>query len=121
MDAVKQRSRCRTLIAVATLGASHSTIRQDGIMATARSDEMSKALDGPAPDIGAIEAFVAVHYGRLLGLAGLVCGDATQAEDIVQTALERTWRSRTAIRDDERVRPWLETTTPRQSPSSCNP
>ena len=77
-------------------------------MATARSDEMSKTLDGASPDISALEAFVAVHYGRLLGLAGLVCGDATHAEDIVQTALERAWRSRTTIRDDERIRPWLD-------------
>ena len=77
-------------------------------MASARSDEITTRLDERSSDIVGLEAFVAVHYGRLLGLAGLVSGDAAAAEDIVQTALERAWRSRRALRDGERLRPWLD-------------
>ena len=56
----------------------------------------------------ALEAFIAAHYPRLVGLAGLVCGDVASAQDIVQTALERAWRSRGALRDDASLRPWLD-------------
>ena len=56
----------------------------------------------------ALEAFFTAHHGRLLRLAGLVCGDVASAEDIVQTALERAWRSRRSINDDARLRPWLD-------------
>jgi RNA polymerase sigma-70 factor (ECF subfamily) len=56
----------------------------------------------------AIEAFVATHYPRLIGLAGLVCGEVGAAEDIVQAALERAWRSRGALREDASLGPWLD-------------
>ena len=79
-------------------------------MAGARSDglKMTEKLDATAPDGQALEAFFVVHYGRLVGLAGLVCGDVASAEDIVQIALERAWRSRSALRDGERLRQWLD-------------
>lgn len=78
---------------------------------TTRSDELDGRLEGASGTAGgtmAPEAFVALHYARLLGLAGLVCGDSARAEDIVQTALERAWRSRGSLRDGERLRPWLD-------------
>ena len=56
----------------------------------------------------ALESFIAVHYPRLIGLAGLVCGDVASAEDIVQTAIERAWRSREALRDDASLGSWLD-------------
>lgn len=55
----------------------------------------------------ALKAFVADHYDRLIGLAGLVSGNLRSAEDIVQSALERAWRSRRSLRDSDRLRPWL--------------
>lgn len=69
---------------------------------------MPEKLDAPAPDGQAIEAFFALHYARLVGLAGLVCGDVASAEDVVQIALERAWRSRSGLRDGDRLRPWLD-------------
>jgi RNA polymerase sigma-70 factor (ECF subfamily) len=69
---------------------------------------MTKRLDGSVRDTRALEEFFVVHYARLVGLAGLVCGDIAAAEDIVQTALERAWRSRGAITDEERLKPWLD-------------
>ncbi len=77
-------------------------------MAGVRITDMTETPDATAGDRRALETFFADHYGRLVGLAGLVCGDITSAEDIVQTALERAWRSRHAILDDARMRPWLD-------------
>ncbi len=77
-------------------------------MAGVQSDGITNGLDETAREALAMEAFVAVHHERLLRLAGLVCGDVASAEDIVQTALERAWRSRQAISADERLRPWLD-------------
>ena len=77
-------------------------------MAGARSDHMTEPLGTTAPDLVGFEGLVTEHYGRLVGLAGLVSGDVASAEDIVQTALERAWRSRASLRGDERLRPWLD-------------
>ena len=57
---------------------------------------------------GDLEVFIAQHYRRLLALAGLVCGDSGSAEDIVQSALERAWRARGTLREDDRLRAWLD-------------
>jgi len=71
-------------------------------------DSTPDGLDAPASRTQSMAAFVALHYERLVGLAGLVCGDLGSAEDIVQTALERAWRSREALQDDARLRQWLD-------------
>ena len=60
-----------------------------------RTAEASKA-DTDA----AIAAFVAQHYDRLLGLARLICRDASDAADAVQLGLEQAWRKRAALRDE---------------------
>lgn len=56
----------------------------------------------------AIAAFVAEHYDRLLRVARLVCRDMADAADAVQVGLEQAWRKRAALRDDTRLRPWLD-------------
>jgi RNA polymerase sigma-70 factor (ECF subfamily) len=56
----------------------------------------------------ALDRFVREHYPRLVRLAGLVCGRTSDAEDAVQAGLERAWRHRTALRDRDRLRPWLD-------------
>lgn len=61
------------------------------------------------------ERFVAEHYPRLVGLAGLIGGDVAAAEDIVQTALERAWRSRGSLRDEDGLRPWLDRIVAREA------
>jgi RNA polymerase sigma-70 factor, ECF subfamily len=50
---------------------------------------------------------VETHYRRLINLALLICRDPSDAEDAVQTALERAWRHRAAIRDPAKATPWL--------------
>jgi RNA polymerase sigma-70 factor (ECF subfamily) len=56
----------------------------------------------------ALETFVFEHYGRLIRLAALVCRSVDEAEDAVQSALERAWRRRDALRDPASLRPWLD-------------
>ena len=56
----------------------------------------------------AIGVFVTEHYDRLLRLARLICRDSSEAADAVQIGLEHAWRSRSALRDAERVGPWLD-------------
>jgi RNA polymerase sigma-70 factor (ECF subfamily) len=62
-----------------------------------------------------LEAFVAVHYRRLVRLAGIVCADRTDAQDAVQNALERAWRNRASLRDGGRIKPWLDAIVVRES------
>ncbi len=63
-------------------------------------------------DVAALDhelvSFVGDHYGRLIRLAALVCHDVRDAEDAVQTALERAWRSRRTLREQGRMKPWLD-------------
>jgi RNA polymerase sigma-70 factor, ECF subfamily len=67
---------------------------------TTRSDEY--------PVDVALTTFVVEHYARLLGLARLVCRDANDAADAVQLGLEQAWRKRSSLRDEARMRPWLD-------------
>ena len=71
------------------------TVGQAAEVADARSD-------------AALAAFVAEHYGRLLGLARLICRDTGDAADAVQIGLEQAWRKRASLRDESLMRPWLD-------------
>jgi RNA polymerase sigma-70 factor, ECF subfamily len=55
-----------------------------------------------------IEEFVAVHYDRLIRLATLVCRDQMDSADAVQSGLEQAWRKRHTLRDETRLKPWLD-------------
>ncbi|HEX5826987.1 MAG TPA: RNA polymerase sigma factor [Candidatus Limnocylindrales bacterium] len=59
--------------------------------------------------------FVGEHYERLLGLARLICRDTSDAADAVQLGLEQAWRSRASLRDEERLRPWLDRIVAREA------
>ncbi|MCK2218741.1 SigE family RNA polymerase sigma factor [Actinomadura sp. ATCC 31491] len=54
-------------------------------------------MNGGEHDFG---AFVAARATSLLRTAYLACGDETEAEDLLQTALERTYRNWDRIRHD---------------------
>jgi RNA polymerase sigma-70 factor (ECF subfamily) len=64
------------------------------------------AVVGAASD--QLEAFVSEHYSRLIRLAALVCRSVDEAEDVVQSAFERAWRQREALREPASLRPWLD-------------
>lgn len=70
------------------------------------------ASDNAAADI---EAFVYEHYPRLIRLAALVCRNGDEAQDAVQTALERAWRGRSSLKDPARIKPWLDRIVVRES------
>jgi DNA-directed RNA polymerase specialized sigma24 family protein len=72
-------------------------------MTVGRTAEVERARSDAA-----IAAFVAEHYDRLLRLARLVCRDTSDAADAVQVGLEQAWRKRSTLRDDARVRAWLD-------------
>jgi len=74
----------------------------------ARTRSMTGAVRSAADDAAGFDVFVSSHHRRLVGLAALVSGDLEGAEDVVQTALERAWRSRAAMRSPEGLRPWLD-------------
>jgi len=63
---------------------------------------------GAALDAATLDAFVRVHHDRLVSLARLVCLDASEAGDAVQTALEQAWRRRNGLRDPDALRSWLD-------------
>jgi RNA polymerase sigma-70 factor, ECF subfamily len=63
----------------------------------------------------AIGAFVTDHYDRLLRLARLICRDSSDAADAVQIGLEHAWRGRSALRDADRVGPWLDRIVAREA------
>lgn len=59
--------------------------------------------------------FVLANNDRLIRLAGLVCRNVADAEDAVQAALERAWRSQGSLRDPQRLKPWLDRIVVRES------
>jgi RNA polymerase sigma-70 factor, ECF subfamily len=60
-----------------------------------------------AGDPHAFEALIQSRIGRLHATASLVLHDRTLAEDAVQEALVRAWRSLPRLRDPERFDAWL--------------
>jgi RNA polymerase sigma-70 factor, ECF subfamily len=84
-------------------------------MTVSRTDDLTETLQPGTDRARTLEAFFEAHYTRLVGLAGLVCGEVASAEDIVQTALERAWRSRGSLHDEARLRPWLDRVVVREA------
>ena len=70
------------------------------------------ADDASVPDAASVEdqlaAFFEAHYERMVRLAGLVCRGGVVAEDAVQAAMEQAWRRRSSLRDQGRMRWWLD-------------
>ena len=63
---------------------------------------------GAALDAATLDGFVREHHDRLVGLARLVCLDASEAGDAVQSALEQAWRRRRGLRDPDALGSWLD-------------
>lgn len=58
---------------------------------------------------------MATHYRRLVRLAGLVCLDTSEAQDAVQNALIRAWRSHHRLREQDRLKAWLDAIVVREA------
>ena len=63
----------------------------------------------------ALGAFVAEHYDRLVRLAYLICRHGPDAADAVQRGLEQAWRRRATLRDEDRLRPWVDRVVVREA------
>lgn len=63
----------------------------------------------------AVEAFVAEHYDRLLRLAWLICRNGPDSADAVQRGLEQAWRRRSTLRDEARLRSWVDRVVVREA------
>ena len=66
------------------------------------------AVQGDASVEYQLVAFFDAHYERMVRLAGLVCRSGVLAEDAVQAAMEQAWKSRSSLRDLDRMRWWLD-------------
>jgi RNA polymerase sigma-70 factor (ECF subfamily) len=80
---------------------------QDGDSDPEPLPKVGPRLAGGRP-LADLTEFVRDNNDRLIRLAGLVCRNVADAEDAVQTALVRAWRSQAALRDQERLKPWLD-------------
>ena len=74
-----------------------------------------RVAEPPRVELVLLESFVHEHYPRLVRLAGLITRDADQAQDAVQSALERAWRKRDTVRDAASLRPWLDRIVAREA------
>lgn len=61
------------------------------------------------------DRLVAAHRADLYRYAFWLSGDAALAEDVVQDAMVRAWRSLDALRDDAAAKPWLLTIVRREN------
>ncbi|MGH2467427.1 MAG: RNA polymerase sigma factor [Candidatus Limnocylindrales bacterium] len=77
----------------------------------------AKPVSGAADD-AAFEGRLADRYPDLLRLALLLVGRRAEAEDVVQTALERAWRARRQLQDPQRLEPWLRRIVAREASRS---
>jgi RNA polymerase sigma-70 factor (ECF subfamily) len=84
-----------------------SITRQGDDSADEASRQVGPRLAGGRP-LADLTEFVRDNNDRLIRLAGLVCRNVADAEDAVQAALERAWRNQSALRDQTRLRPWLD-------------
>lgn len=84
-----------------------SISRQDDDAGPASTGGVGPRLAGDRP-LADLTGFVRDNNDRLIRLAGLICRNVADAEDAVQAALERAWRNQGALRDQERLKPWLD-------------
>jgi RNA polymerase sigma-70 factor (ECF subfamily) len=61
------------------------------------------------------DRLVAIFHRDMYGYAAWLSRDRTIAEDVVQEALLRAWRSLDSLRDDAAAKPWLLTIVRREN------
>src|SRR5512144_188439 len=55
----------------------------------------------------AFARIVAAHHDDMARVSFVVCGDATLAQEAVQSAWPKIWAKLDTVRDPARLRPWL--------------
>lgn len=64
---------------------------------------------------GRFDRVVTVFYPDMYRYAAWLCRDSSIAEEVVQEALLRAWKSLDALREDEAAKPWLLTIVRREN------
>lgn len=77
----------------------------DGTIAVALKGVVPIHADADAD--ATFELLLEDRYADLLRLAVLLARDFAEAQDALQTALERAWRARRQVQDPSRLEPWL--------------
>ncbi len=72
------------------------------------TDDQWEPVDAPRSRGAAVTWLFHLHYRRLLGLAGLLVDDRGTAEEIVQDAFERLYRSWGSLRSPEAAVAYLD-------------
>lgn len=75
---------------------------------------MNSSLEAPDRKIR-FDRLVAVFYQDMYRYAAWLSRDRSVAEDVVQEALLRAWKSLDALRDDDAAKPWLLTIVRREN------
>ncbi len=61
------------------------------------------------------DSIVSVFHADMYRFAAWLCRDRSVAEEVVQEALLRAWKSLDSLRDDEAAKPWLLTIVRREN------
>ena len=72
------------------------------------TDDQWEPVDAPRSRGAAVSMLFHLHYRRLLGLAGLLVDDRGTAEEVVQDAFERLYRSWGGLRSPEAAVAYLD-------------
>jgi len=72
------------------------------------TDDQWEPVDAPRSRSAAVTTLFHLHYRRLLGLAGLLVDDRATAEEVVQDAFERLYRSWGSLRSPDAAIAYLD-------------
>lgn len=73
-----------------------------------RVDSQVRGRESNSDLLPDLSDFVTAHYARLIRLAGLITRNTDDAEDAVQAALERAWKRRSDLRDQQLLKQWID-------------
>ena len=74
---------------------------------TTPADDAERVRRARAGDMSAFVEIVRTYQTAALRLATIICGDPTEAYDIVQEAFVSAHKALPTIREDQSLRPWL--------------
>jgi RNA polymerase sigma-70 factor (ECF subfamily) len=77
-------------------------------LAVADERELSTERPTPAAGVDPFSLLAGRELDRAYRLAGLMLGNATDAEDVVSTAIEHAWTRRGQLRSPEAFRAWFD-------------
>jgi RNA polymerase sigma-70 factor (ECF subfamily) len=83
-----------------------------GIHGASAAELVAEAAAG---DAVAFARIVAAHHDDMARVSFVICGDRELAQDAVQAAWPIAWRKLGALRDPDRLRPWLVTIAAREA------